>query len=1202
MSIRLIPNIAKTSYISTLIQHKTHIMKSIKAFASIILAGAVITACNQARPADGTRGIGVYPGDPAEYDGPELVSSGEYRNLALHRAAWHSRSADYNLTGHLVTDGIISEETPVLMQLLANGENVENRLRERLFDDNFTGITFPGKAGATLEIGLAQISDADVISFEGNLKLAPGASLPKGFMPKLTAVLDDEDYTVVELPLRPCSLSIHEGGGSQNVSVLEGLTGAKSAMQSRKGSSTEMNFAYMADLPSGRCGAFTITLDTDAVQQWNMTELNFYKDGIEVSQLPSAHFVSAWVPDPVDGGSVTVDLGADAKFDKCRIFWADGNDSSGSIEVSQDGNNWKKVADFDYGAGEIAAKGKGRFVRLNVDNSCAVSEFEIWGKGGIIPVAQEAKAANGDTLELSRGAWMLQRASEVHADGEQISSSSFSTDGWIAATVPGTVAGSYFNAGAIPDIRYDDDQLQLSESFFNSDFWYRDSFSLPESFKGRTLILDFNGINWKADIFLNGQYVGHIDGAFNRGRFDVTAIVAQENVLAVLIHRNSHPGIIKEQTAITADTNGGILGADNPTFHPTIGWDWIPTVRGRDIGIWDNVYLRAENSVTIDDGFVLTHLADGAVQVTPGAVLTNLSSEPVAGVLKVSIGDFPMELPVSLAAGQELEVTMAPAVMPDAKLWWPTGYGDQNMYDVTAEFIADGRTEAKYEFATGLREMTYDTSQGILDIFINGRRLICNGGNWGFPEIYLNYRAREYDAAVAYHADMNFTMIRNWVGQTGDNEFYEACDRHGVMIWQDFWLANPWDGPDPDDNDMFLANALDYVRRIRRHPSIALYCGRNEGYPPAALDGNLRQIVAQYHPGIIYFPNSADDFVSGHGPYRAMPVKTYFEAEVGKDRLHSERGMPNVMTAESLKRMLRKENQWPQNYVWGIHDYTLENAQSAATFNAMVEKHFGKAKDADEFTKWAQLVNYDGYRAMYESRSWNRKGLIIWMSHSCWPSMVWQTYDYYLAPTAAYFGAKKGSAPIRIQWNPVLETVEVVNNNFGDVTGAVAEIGVYSYDGKLLFSRTDNVSVSDDSTLPLDRLAVDSTALGSVHYLKLKLSKGDDVLADNFYIHSADEDLSVLKSLPRTTVDMTSLFTPMGDEWVGDVSFRNTGSTPALMLRLDVRAGGEQVLPVIYEDNWFSLLPGESKSVSIRFKDADTHGYKPELKVSSLLN
>ncbi|MBO7480092.1 MAG: discoidin domain-containing protein [Bacteroidales bacterium] len=1162
--------------------------------ACFLLAAALVSCTGP----ETTRGIGVYPGNPAEYDGPVPTENKLYRNLALHRAAWHSSSYDYNLTGHLVTDGIVSAESPFTVDVLANGELVENRLKERLFDDNTTGITVPGKADAGLVFNFSEGVTAEVISFEGRCRLLAGSTLPRNFTPTLSAVL--ENGTQVDLPLQPSNPTIHEGGGSQNVSVLEGLTGK--TMQPRNGSSNVLNFSYMANLPEGKVSSLLISLGTDAAREWDFTEMNFYVNGREVSMLPSERFVSAWMPAGADGGYVTVDLGATSKFDKCVIRWAGGTSASGHIEISDNGKDFRQIAGIRKGDSEISVHHKGRYVRLCLDAQAAVSEFEVWGHGGQDFKFQEPKTASGDTLELSRGFWRLQRASQVHERGEIVSGSSFSAEGWIPATVPGTVLTSYYNAGAIPDIRYDTDQLQLSESFFNSDFWYRDSFTLPDSFSGRNIILDFNGINWKADVFLNGRFLGSIDGAFQRGRFDVTDKVGKENILAVLIHRNAHPGIIKEQTAITADSNGGILGADNPTFHPTIGWDWIPTVRGRNIGIWDNVYLRAEGAVTVDDGFVLCRLEDGKAMIRPGAVVKNITGKAVDGSLRMSVGSLRMDVPVSLAPNEEREVVMDERLMPDAKLWWPVGYGEPYMYDVTAEFIAAGKVQGSTKFRSGLREMTYDTSNGILDIFINGRRLICNGGNWGFPEINLNYRAREYDAAVAYHADMYFTMIRNWVGQTGDEEFFEACDRHGVMIWQDFWLANPVDGPDPDDNAMFMANAEDFVRRIRRHPSIALYCGRNEGYPPKVLDDGLRLLVAERHPGIIYFSSSADDYVSGHGPYRAMPVESYFSAEVGKDRLHSERGMPNVMTAESMKRMLREENQWPQNYVWGIHDYTLENAQSAATFNAMVEQHFGKARSIDEFTKWAQLVNYDGYRAMYESRSWNRKGLIIWMSHSCWPSMVWQTYDYYLAPTAAYFGAKKGSAPIRIQWNPVRGAVEVVNNSYGNVTGAVADIGIYTYDGKCIFTRSDEISVADDSTLPLAPLAVDSTKISGPHYLKLTLSKAGETLADNFYIHSADGDLKVLKTLPKTTVDMESVFTKVGDEWVGEVKFDNTGSTPALMIQLDLRAGGRQVLPVLYEDNWFSLLPGESKTVTIRCKDLDTNGNQPELKVSSLLN
>ena len=175
--------------------------------------------------------------------------------------------------------------------------------------------------------------------------------------------------------------------------------------------------------------------------------------------------------------------------------------------------------------------------------------------------------------------------------------------------------------------------------------------------------------------------------------------------------------------------------------------------------------------------------------------------------------------------------------LPVPRLWWPNGYGEPNLYHVELRFEtgrAASRTRSPSRPASA--QFTYSEEGGTLRMWINGRRFMPRGGNWGFPESMLRYRGREYDAAVRYHSDMNFTMIRNWVGQTGDDEFYEACDRHGIVVWQDFWLANPWDGPDPDDDALFMANATDLVIRIRNHPSVGLYCGRNEGYPPKPLD------------------------------------------------------------------------------------------------------------------------------------------------------------------------------------------------------------------------------------------------------------------------------------------------------------------------------------------------------------------------------
>ncbi|MCF0164226.1 MAG: beta-glycosidase, partial [Bacteroidales bacterium] len=647
--------------------------------------------------------------------------------------------------------------------------------------------------------------------------------------------------------------------------------------------------------------------------------------------------------------------------------------------------------------------------------------------------------------------------------------------------------------------------------------------------------------------------------------------------------------------------------ADNPTFHATIGWDWIPTVRGRNIGIWNDVkFVSKPDMVTIDDVFVTTDLplpSTDYADIYASVQLTNHSSTaPSAGRINVDYGGLKWGKDFELAPNQSIELELDPAKLDNPKLWWPAGYGEPYLYDVEIQCVIDDIVVDLRKFKSGVRKMSYTTDNNILDLYINGRRLICNGGNWGYPEINLNYREREYDIAVAYHADMNFTMIRNWVGMTGDEEFFEACDRHGVMIWQDFWLANPWDGPDPDDEAIFCRNATDFVKRIRNHPAIALYVGRNEGYPPASLNSKLENIVNTCHPGIFYIPNSADDMVSGHGPYRALPVDEYFSTGEGRNTLHSERGMPNVMTAESMRMMLDEKDWWPQTSIWGIHDYTMENAQSCATFNSMVSNAFAEPSGLDEFTSWAQWINYNGYRAMFESRSWNRKGLLIWMSHSCWPSMVWQTYDYYFEPTAAYFGAKKGSAPIRIQWNPVSKNVEVVNNNASDMDGLTANVKVLTYNGKELYNGDAYLDSKEDSTTPIMLLSFDIEGITNTYIIKLTLKQGDRIVADNLYVESLDGkgQYKELLSLPKAALSVGKEMKLENGTWKVDITITNDSDIPAYMVRLKTigSKSGERILPVFYQDNYFSLLPGEKKIVKIHFKQEDCRGECPDIGIS----
>ena len=445
---------------------------------------------------------------------------------------------------------------------------------------------------------------------------------------------------------------------------------------------------------------------------------------------------------------------------------------------------------------------------------------------------------------------------------------------------------------------------------------------------------------------------------------------------------------------------------------------------------------------------------------------------------------------------------------------------------------------------------------------------------------------------------MNFTMIRNWVGQVGDEAFYEACDRHGIMIWQDFWLANPADGPDPYDNVLFLSNAYDYTRRMRSHASIGLYCGRNEGFPPEAIDRKLREYVHQLTPGMEYISHSSSEGVSGGGPYRALTMEEYFSKQTGK--IHSERGMPNVMNIESLQRTFSPDGLWPQSRQWGQHDYTLQGAQRASTFNKMVENAFGEAKSAEEFSRWAQLINYNGYRGMFESTSKSRAGLLLWMSHPCWPSMVWQTYDYYFDPTAAYFGCKKACEPLHIQYNALTDSIEIVNHSAGNQTAITATAIVFDLNGKRICQQKKLISSPEDTTIAWQKLSKwMPKAPSDMYYLRLTLTDKKGVVSENTYIMGKAEGCP---ASPKAEVEQQIVISSDGDTFTARVALKNKSKVPAPFLRLNLKGeDGEQILPVIYSDNYVTLMPGEQKTITISWQRQDARGQKTYVEVKGLL-
>ncbi len=1129
------------------------------------------------------RPIGQYPGNPNEYYGPTLVQDNSYgyRNLALFRTVYQSSSWDFNLTSQLLTDGIYGMESPAWLNVTTPEGPIPPHKREACIDGNeWTSNTVMG--GDTWLQYDWQGMTIDIDELEMVCSMAYREDAPQGFMIRLLTSKDGKKWKVADewkgdsLPGETSWRRVHS---DPNKNTGDDMLPTRDIDHTFhiKGK----DFSHMK-----------LEMVTPSAVHWTITELKLRKDGRRASGiLPATHFGSAWRSLGSQGEWVSIDLGAQCHFDKVVLHWID-KPTKGVIQVSDDQINWRPVGHFTNKSGknhcqEIAVgQQTGRFVRLSFEGQPLLSEVEVMGDSGMNAQAPAEGGWQEGKWLLNGGDWQLTRAS--HPDAKPL-----------VATVPATVLSSYVNAGALPDMNHDDNLMLSSESFFNGDFIYKRSFDMPKEMLGKRVFLNFEGINWKAEVTLNGTNLGRIKGAFKRGEFDITPYLKEKNnELEVLIIANANPGGVKVKTEKNTDFNGGILGADNPTFHATVGWDWISSIRGRDIGIWDDVYLTASSDVTVSDPVVTTKLgeSDTLATMTPAVMLTNHSDRAVTGTLHGHIGEICFDKQVTLAGGETIEESFNPDEFPQLKnqrmrLWWPNGYGEPYLYDASFSFTVDGVQSDAVDFKAGIREVKTVDKDTKLRIYVNNRRLVPLGGNWAFSENNLNYRGREFDAAVRHHCEMNYNMIRNWVGMTGDKEFFEACDRYGIMVWQDFWLANPADGPDPDDEAMFMDNARDFVLKIRNHPSIGIYCGRNEGYPPKTLDNGLRHTVATLHPGLDYISSSADDGVSGHGPYWAISAKEYFEKQTGK--LHSERGMPNVMTIEGLSRMLDADHLWPQNIYWGRHDYTMEGAQRGASFNQLIAENFGEPTSAQEFCDWAQWINYEGYRAMYESGSRDRMGLLIWMSHPCWPSMVWQTYDYYLEPTAAYFGVKHACEPLHVQWNPVSNYIEVVNRSAGHQRGT-AKASIIDLNGKTVWESTMDYVCDEDMTLDMMQVNVPDEIAGA-YFLRLTLmdDKGN-MRSMNDYVNTTIEG-------DRTSLHDLRLAQVTAAVNGKTVTLTNTGQVPAVMLRLNLKGDdGEQILPVIYSDNYLHLMPGESRTIDIEWKNEDARGVKPIVEITGM--
>ncbi len=696
-------------------------------------------------------------------------------------------------------------------------------------------------------------------------------------------------------------------------------------------------------------------------------------------------------------------------------------------------------------------------------------------------MAQGQNQSNVFNLDSNNSAvkWQVRSQADVGNDVSGLMAPAYDTTGWMSALVPGTVFTAAVAAGAEKDPNFGDNIYRVDKTKYDRDFWYRAQFRVPGAMEGdanRKIWLNFEGVNRKGEVYFNGTKLGLLDGFMQRGKFDITPLVhkGQNNVLAVLVH---WPGL-------------PIPNRASPTYISSASWDWMPYVPGLLSGITDDVYLSTSGQVSLVDPWVRTDLPTlSKAEVSLQVGLANHSSQSETGVLSgvIQPGNIKFSQPVSLAAQESKAVTLdktafAQLTINNPKVWWPNGYGEPNLYGCDLQFSVGGKVSDNKHIQFGIKRYSYDTDGDVFHLHINGKRIFIKGGNWGMSEYLLRSRGAEYDLKAKLHRDMNFNMIRNWIGSTTDEEFYDACDKYGLMVWDDFWLNSH---PNlPEDVNAFNANAIEKIKRLRNHPSIALWCGDNEGTPLPPLNDWLHDDVKTYDGGDRWYqPRSNAGGLSGSGPWANMNPAWYFTkyprnwSQLPSWGMRSEIGTAVFTNVESFKKFMPQDSWWPRNEMWNQHFFGPSAANGGpGMYEDAINNSYGKAMGIDDWCRKAQLVNLETNKAMFEGwqhNMWNdASGILTWMSQSAYPSFVWQTYDYYYDLTGAYWGAKKACEPVHIQWSSGDNSVKVINTTGADLNNVTAQASVFNLDGKpvpaLGFSKTIQSVPSDSAVAAFD--------------------------------------------------------------------------------------------------------------------------------------
>jgi len=825
---------------------------------------------------------------------------------------------------------------------------------------------------------------------------------------------------------------------------------------------------------------------------------------------------------------------------------------------------------------------------------------------------------NTDGKILLINNWSIQSSSQIKEDGKVISGPAFKPEKWYPATVPSTVLGTLVENKVYPDPYFGTNIESLpgfikdrrgeipQDSPFKVAWWYRTVFDIPSEYKGRNTWLKLHSINYKANIWLNGHLIADttsIEGAYRLYNLNISefAIPGGKNCLALEIFPPK--------------------GTDL-----TITWvDWNPTPPDRGMGIWYDVSINSTGPVAIEDPRIITKLnlpSTDRAKLTISANLLNTTDQKITGFLKGKIEKISFSQEVTLAANENKQVIFAPdkfsqLEISNPRLWWPHTVGPQNLYDLTLTFEIKNKASDRGKIRFGIREITswmnnFDGKR--TRVFqVNGKNIVIRGGGY-VEDLMLRPSKKRVDTDILYAKHMGLNALR-MEAPRGSDYLFEKCDEEGIMLMVGWCCCSSWERWKtwtPHVTDIAELSWKDQIIRLRNQPSVFDWLYGSDNFPPANVEKKYIQVLNEYDGTRPYQSSATKDSsaIAGYtglymGPYPKVysyrpPAYWYGKLEFNTEAAPSGE---QIAPIESMRKMMPENDLWPISNSWNIrlHKAFFPDARTA------LESRYGKPEGVLEYSVKSQVLQYEATRAMFEAFAGNKyrsSGIIYWMYNSAWPSLYWQLYDYFFAPNGAFYGTKKACEVLHIQYSYDDGSICVVNGYYKEFKGLKATARLYNYNMEEKYSKEVPVDIKADESKKVIHQDWPKD-LGDVFFLKVVLTDAaGKELSSNFYWLSAkgDEtaDFTALNKLPGVKLNFSvSPLRKEGGRCFTTVDIENTSSSLAFSVNPKIikRDSKDLVLPVFWEDNYFSLLPGEKIKINVEFNTDDLNGETPILAI-----